>query len=106
MSKIIIVGGSLGGLLAGSLLRSQGHEVDILEKVHGSLDGRGAGIFSRAAGSRGGRLKRQRARRCRHRRYHHRCCFRHQCAYRQAPAPVAARPLHPRPLRRAPGAPR
>ena len=44
MSKIIIVGGSLGGLLAGSLLRSQGHEVDILEKVHGSLDGRGAGI--------------------------------------------------------------
>ena len=44
MSKIIIVGGSLGGLLMGSLLKSQGHEVDILEKVHGSLDGRGAGI--------------------------------------------------------------
>jgi 2-polyprenyl-6-methoxyphenol hydroxylase-like FAD-dependent oxidoreductase len=44
MSKIIVVGGSLGGLLVANLLRSQGHEVDILEKVHGSLDGRGAGI--------------------------------------------------------------
>jgi len=44
MAKIIIVGGSLGGLLVGNLLRSKGHEVDILEKVSGSLDGRGAGI--------------------------------------------------------------
>ena len=44
MAKIIIVGGSLGGLLVGNLLRSKGHEVDILEKVPGSLDGRGAGI--------------------------------------------------------------
>lgn len=44
MSKILVVGGSLGGLLAANLLRSQGHEVDILEKVSGSLEGRGAGI--------------------------------------------------------------
>ncbi len=44
MSKIIVVGGSLGGLLVANLLRSKGHEVDILEKVSGSLDGRGAGI--------------------------------------------------------------
>jgi len=44
MSKILVVGGSLGGLLVGNLLRSQGHEVDILEKVSGSLEGRGAGI--------------------------------------------------------------
>jgi len=44
MAKIIIVGGSLGGLLVGNLLRSKGHEVDILEKVPGPLDGRGAGI--------------------------------------------------------------
>jgi 2-polyprenyl-6-methoxyphenol hydroxylase-like FAD-dependent oxidoreductase len=44
MAKIIIVGGSLGGLLVANLLRTQGHEVDILEKVPGSLDGRGAGI--------------------------------------------------------------
>jgi 2-polyprenyl-6-methoxyphenol hydroxylase-like FAD-dependent oxidoreductase len=44
MSKILVVGGSLGGLLAANLLRSQGHEVDILERVSGSLEGRGAGI--------------------------------------------------------------
>jgi 2-polyprenyl-6-methoxyphenol hydroxylase-like FAD-dependent oxidoreductase len=44
MSKIVIIGGSLGGLLVANLLHRQGHEVDILEKVQGSLDGRGAGI--------------------------------------------------------------
>lgn len=44
MSKIIIVGGSLGGLLLANLLKTQGHDVVVLEKAHGSLDSRGAGI--------------------------------------------------------------
>ena len=46
MAKILVVGGSLGGLFVGNLLRCAGHEVHILEKVLGSLDGRGAGIVT------------------------------------------------------------
>jgi len=46
MSKILVVGGSLGGLFVGNLLHCAGHEVHILEKVLGSLDGRGAGIVT------------------------------------------------------------
>ena len=46
MAKILVVGGSLGGLFVGNLLHCAGHEVHILEKVLGSLDGRGAGIVT------------------------------------------------------------
>jgi 2-polyprenyl-6-methoxyphenol hydroxylase-like FAD-dependent oxidoreductase len=46
MAKIIIVGGSLGGLFAANLLLKRGHEITLLEKVVGSLDGRGAGIVT------------------------------------------------------------
>jgi 2-polyprenyl-6-methoxyphenol hydroxylase-like FAD-dependent oxidoreductase len=46
MAKIIVVGGSLGGLLAANMLRRAGHEVTVLEKALGSLDGRGAGIVT------------------------------------------------------------
>ena len=46
MAKIIVVGGSLGGLLVANMLCRAGHEVTVLEKVSGSLDGRGAGIVT------------------------------------------------------------
>ncbi len=46
MAKIVVVGGSLGGLFVGNLLIKEGHDVIILEKVVGSLDGRGAGIVT------------------------------------------------------------
>lgn len=42
--RIIVVGGSLGGLTAGLLLRDQGHDVTILERSTSELEGRGAGI--------------------------------------------------------------
>ena len=40
----LVIGGSLGGLFAGLLLRQAGWEVDIYERVAGELSGRGAGI--------------------------------------------------------------
>lgn len=46
MAKIIVVGGSLGGLLAANMLCRGGHQVTVLEKALGSLDGRGAGIVT------------------------------------------------------------
>jgi 2-polyprenyl-6-methoxyphenol hydroxylase-like FAD-dependent oxidoreductase len=46
MARIIVVGGSLGGLLAANMLCRAGHEVTVLEKALGSLDGRGAGIVT------------------------------------------------------------
>ena len=49
MARVLIVGGSLGGLLAANLLVRDGHEVTVLEKAAGSLDGRGAGIVTHAA---------------------------------------------------------
>jgi 2-polyprenyl-6-methoxyphenol hydroxylase-like FAD-dependent oxidoreductase len=49
MARIVIVGGSLGGLLAANMLLRDGHEVIVLEKATGSLDGRGAGIVTHAA---------------------------------------------------------
>ncbi len=49
MARILIVGGSLGGLLAANLLVRDGHDVHVLEKAAGSLDGRGAGIVTHAA---------------------------------------------------------
>ena len=47
-SRIIVVGGSLGGLLAANLLLRAGHQVTLLEKATQSLDGRGAGIVTHA----------------------------------------------------------
>ena len=49
MAKILIVGGSLGGLFAANILLRQGHDVTLLEKATGSLDGRGAGIVTHEA---------------------------------------------------------
>ena len=46
MARILVVGGSLGGLMAGSLLHRAGHEVTVLERSATSLEGRGAGIVT------------------------------------------------------------
>ena len=48
MARIIVIGGSLGGLLAANMLQHAGHEVLVLEKATTSLDGRGAGIVTHA----------------------------------------------------------
>src|SRR5260370_6348824 len=42
--RALIIGGSLGGLFAGSLLRQIGWEVDIFERSAHDLDSRGGGI--------------------------------------------------------------
>lgn len=44
MKKAIIVGGSMGGLLAGNMLIRQGWTVEILERTKEGLEARGAGI--------------------------------------------------------------
>lgn len=49
MARIAVIGGSLGGLFAANLLWRDGHDVVLLEKAAGSLDGRGAGIVTHAA---------------------------------------------------------
>ena len=49
MAKILVVGGSLGGLFVANMLLRQGHDVTLLEKALGSLDGRGAGIVTHDA---------------------------------------------------------
>jgi 2-polyprenyl-6-methoxyphenol hydroxylase-like FAD-dependent oxidoreductase len=49
MAKILVIGGSLGGLFAANILLRQGHDVTLLEKALGSLDGRGAGIVTHDA---------------------------------------------------------
>ncbi len=46
MARIIIIGGSLGGLMAANMLLRAGHDVQVLEKAASSLDGRGAGIVT------------------------------------------------------------
>jgi 2-polyprenyl-6-methoxyphenol hydroxylase-like FAD-dependent oxidoreductase len=46
MARVIIVGGSLGGLLAANLLLRAGHDVTVLERSTRSLEGRGAGIVT------------------------------------------------------------
>ena len=46
MASILVAGGSLGGLLTANLLQRAGHDVVLLEKATGSLDGRGAGIVT------------------------------------------------------------
>ena len=49
MAKILVVGGSLGGLFVANILLRQEHDVTLLEKTVGSLDGRGAGIVTHDA---------------------------------------------------------
>lgn len=49
MASIVVVGGSLGGLLAANMLLREGHEVQLIEKAPASLDGRGAGIVTHEA---------------------------------------------------------
>lgn len=46
MARILVVGGSLGGLMTANMLHRAGHDVTLLEKATGSLDGRGAGIVT------------------------------------------------------------
>lgn len=49
MARILVAGGSLGGLFAANILLREGHEVQVLEKATESLDGRGAGIVTHQA---------------------------------------------------------
>src|SRR5260221_5610172 len=42
--KIVIAGGSLGGLFAAALLHAAGHEVTVFERSKQGLEGRGAGL--------------------------------------------------------------
>jgi 2-polyprenyl-6-methoxyphenol hydroxylase-like FAD-dependent oxidoreductase len=46
MARILVVGGSLGGLMAANLLLRAGHDVTVLERSQRSLQGRGAGIVT------------------------------------------------------------
>jgi 2-polyprenyl-6-methoxyphenol hydroxylase-like FAD-dependent oxidoreductase len=49
MARILIIGGSLGGLFAANMLLRDGHDVRVMERAAGSLDGRGAGIVTHPA---------------------------------------------------------
>ena len=42
--RVVVAGGSLGGLCAGVALRGQGANVDIFERNPGEMENRGAGI--------------------------------------------------------------
>jgi len=44
--RALIIGGSLGGLLAANLLARRGWDVEVFEQASGELAGRGAGIIS------------------------------------------------------------
>ena len=49
MPRIVVVGGSLGGLLVANLLYRAGHDVVVFERATAPLDGRGAGIVTHPA---------------------------------------------------------
>lgn len=49
MARILVAGGSLGGLMAACLLGRAGHDVTVLERTTGAMDGRGAGIVTHAS---------------------------------------------------------
>ncbi len=42
--RVLIIGGSIAGLLAGNLFHRRGWEVQVFERASGDLEGRGAGI--------------------------------------------------------------
>jgi len=44
MKRVLIIGGSLGGLIAANLFHRAGWDVQVFEKVPGEMGGRGAGI--------------------------------------------------------------
>jgi 2-polyprenyl-6-methoxyphenol hydroxylase-like FAD-dependent oxidoreductase len=44
--RALVIGGSMSGLFAALLLRQQGFDVDVYERVEGELAGRGAGIVA------------------------------------------------------------
>jgi 2-polyprenyl-6-methoxyphenol hydroxylase-like FAD-dependent oxidoreductase len=44
MRRVLVIGGSVGGLMAGSLLHNAGWEVTVFERAVGDLAGRGAGL--------------------------------------------------------------
>ena len=44
LRRAVVIGGSVGGLFAGNLLRRKGWQVDILERVRDGLESRGTGI--------------------------------------------------------------
>jgi 2-polyprenyl-6-methoxyphenol hydroxylase-like FAD-dependent oxidoreductase len=46
MARILVVGASLGGLMAANVLLRAGHDVQVLERSPRSLQGRGAGIVT------------------------------------------------------------
>jgi 2-polyprenyl-6-methoxyphenol hydroxylase-like FAD-dependent oxidoreductase len=46
MARILVVGASLGGLMAANMLWRAGHDVQVLERSTRSLQGRGAGIVT------------------------------------------------------------
>jgi 2-polyprenyl-6-methoxyphenol hydroxylase-like FAD-dependent oxidoreductase len=44
--RVIIIGGSLGGLFTAALLQQAGHDVTVFERSAAGLDGRGAGLVA------------------------------------------------------------
>src|SRR2546426_8771979 len=44
MKRALVIGGSVGGLMAGSLLHKAGWDVTVFERAVGDLAGRGAGL--------------------------------------------------------------
>lgn len=43
-ARVLIIGGSIGGLMAGNLFHRRGWDVQVFERATGDLEGRGAGI--------------------------------------------------------------